>query len=56
MAGVFDDGDDVGAFLSHIEEIAARSVGEFHCIDQPLLKTKTRSNMSLEGAESDGLF
>lgn len=38
VASVFNDGNDVGAFLCYVEEIPARPVGELHSIDQSLLQ------------------
>lgn len=33
VTGVFDDGDDVGAFFGDVDEIAAGTVGEFDGVD-----------------------
>ena len=35
VAGIFNNGNDIGARLGHVDEIAAGTVGEFHGIDGP---------------------
>lgn len=36
MTGIFDDGDDIGALLGHVDQITTRSVGELHGVDAAL--------------------
>ena len=38
VPGVLDDGDDVGAFLGHVDEVPAGAVGKLHGVDQALLE------------------
>lgn len=33
VAGILDDGDDVGTVLSHVDKVTARSVGELDTVD-----------------------
>ncbi len=37
VSGVFDDGDDVGPLLGHVDQIATGSVREFDGVDHTLL-------------------
>ena len=37
VTGILNDGDDIGALLGHVDEIASGSVGELNGIDHALL-------------------
>lgn len=47
VSGVFNDRNDVGTLLSHIDEVTARAMGELDSIDQPLLQTQSKEAGSI---------
>ena len=42
VPGVFHDGDDVGALLGHVDEIATRAMGKFDGVDDALRTDQVR--------------
>lgn len=54
MTGIFDDGNNVRAFLGHIQEISAGSMREFHGVDKTLLNEDERVHAQQSRRETYG--